>query len=375
MGLLELDVIPAARAITLPGLFECRCGRTRGAEAYRQYDERAARWHGFTWDEMRKLVGRWQEALARSGLAPGERVAILLRNSVEWVCFDLAAQALGLIVVPLYITDSPDNIAHVLADSGARLLLLDAAERWTPLSAVRCRFPALTQVLCLEVECPPELEPGLSWRVVAEWLGREDAEFEIRTNDPSAIATVTYTSGTTGPPKGVMLSHANILANAAAVLAKVPSYPGDLYLSFLPLSHAFERTAGYYVPMMAGSTVAFARSAQHLAEDLRLVRPTVLISVPRIYELAHTRVRLWTQTVGCTPGISGASKRGSFASPVGSRRFWFCPPPRRWPLAIWKWPLPAIRCSSRRWWSGTGNPTFARCWLSTDVRGTSFARA
>jgi long-chain acyl-CoA synthetase len=78
---------------------------------------------------MRKLVGRWQEALARSGLAPGERVAILLRNSLEWVCFDLAAQALGLIVVPLYITDSPDNIAHVLADSGARLLLLDAAER------------------------------------------------------------------------------------------------------------------------------------------------------------------------------------------------------------------------------------------------------
>ena len=207
------------------------------------------------------------------------------------MCFDLAAQALGLIVVPLYTTDSPGNIAHVLADSGARLLLLDTPERWIPLAALHSRFPALTQLLCLATEHPRDLESGLSWRVVAGWLAGEEAEFEIHAKDPSAIATLTYTSGTTGPPKGVMLSHANILANAQAVLAKVPSYREDLYLSFLPLSHAFERTAGYYVPMMGGSTVAFARSLQQLAEDLRLVRPTVLISVPRIYERAHARMQ------------------------------------------------------------------------------------
>lgn len=222
---------------------------------------------------------------------PGERVAILLRNSVEWVCFDLAAQALGLIVVPLYTSDSPGNVAHVLADSGARLLFVGTAEQWSPLAPLRSRFLALTQVLCLRSEHPQYLESGLSWRVVAAWLVGEEAEFEIHAKDPDAIATLIYTSGTTGPPKGVMLSHANILANAEAVLAKVPSYREDLYLSFLPLSHAFERTAGYYVAMMGGSTVAFARSVQHLAEDLQLIRPTVLISVPRIYERAHTRMQ------------------------------------------------------------------------------------
>ncbi len=93
-----------------------------------------------------------------------------------------------------------------------------------------------------------------------------------------------------GRPKGVMLSHANLLANAQAVLDAVPGYREDVYLSFLPLSHAFERTVGYYVPMMAGSTVAYARSVQHLAEDLAAVRPTVLVSVPRIYERAYARI-------------------------------------------------------------------------------------
>jgi long-chain acyl-CoA synthetase len=288
---LNLDVIPAAQALTLPGLLERRCERTPRAEGYRQYDEQAGRWRSYTWSEMRALVRRWRSSLSNGGLAPGERVAILLRNSVEWVCFDLAAQALGLIVVPLYTSDSPGNIAHVLADSGARLLFVGSAGQWSPLAPLRSRFPALTQVLCLANKHPQNLESGLSWRVVAAWLAGDGNEFEIHARDPNAIATLTYTSGTTGPPKGVMLSHANILANAEAVLAKVPLYREDLCLSFLPLSHAFERTAGYYVPMMGGSCVAFARSVEHLAEDLQHVRPTVLISVPRIYERAYARMQ------------------------------------------------------------------------------------
>jgi long-chain acyl-CoA synthetase len=101
-----------------------------------------------------------------------------------------------------------------------------------------------------------------------------------------------YTSGTTGRPKGVMLSHANLLANAQSVMQAVQAYREDVFLSFLPLSHAFERTVGYYVPMMAGSTVAYARSVLHLAEDLPVVRPTVLVSVPRIYERAHARIAM-----------------------------------------------------------------------------------
>ncbi|MEF8792562.1 MAG: AMP-dependent synthetase/ligase [Thiohalorhabdus sp.] len=109
--------------------------------------------------------------------------------------------------------------------------------------------------------------------------------------DPDALATIVYTSGTTGRPKGVMLSHRNILANAYSGLGTNPVYPNDLFLSFLPLSHILERTVGYYLPMMAGAAVAHARSISYLAEDLVQVRPTLLVSVPRVFEWVYNRLR------------------------------------------------------------------------------------
>jgi len=283
-------LITPAEARTLPGLLLRRSARTPEGEAYRQYDVSAAAWRSYTWREMLAEVGRWQAALAGEGLAPGDRVAVLLPNSVEWVCFDLAAQGLGLVVVPLYTTDSPGNIAHILGDSGARLLLIGTAPQWRVLAPLRGQFPALERVVCLEREGIQGTEPGIAWTAIAQWLPADAAAPQDRTGDPGTLATIVYTSGTTGRPKGVMLSHANILANADAVLRHVAGYPEDRYLSFLPLSHAFERTAGYYVPMMAGSCVAFARSVQSLPEDLLAVRPTVLVSVPRIYERAYARI-------------------------------------------------------------------------------------
>ncbi len=282
--------ISPAEARTLPGLFLCRSAHTPEGEAYRQYDVSAAAWRSYTWREMRTEVGRWQAALAGEGLAPGDRVAVLLPNSVEWVCFDLAAQGLGLVIVPLYTTDSPGNIAHILGDSGARLLLIGTAVQWRVLAPLRGQFPALERVVCLEREGIQGTDPGIAWTAIAQWLPADAAAPQDRAGDPGTLATIVYTSGTTGRPKGVMLSHASILANAEAVLRHVPGYPEDRYLSFLPLSHGFERTAGYYVPMMAGSCVAFARSVQSLAEDLLAVRPTVLVSVPRIYERAYSRI-------------------------------------------------------------------------------------
>jgi long-chain acyl-CoA synthetase len=288
---LHQNLISPTDARTLPGLFVRRCERTPEGEAYRQYDERAAQWRGFHWSDVHALAGRWQACLSRLSLDPGERAAILLRNSVEWVCFDLAAQALGLVVVPLYTTDSPGNLAHILRDSGARVLLLQSADQWRRLAELRSHFAALTQVLCLQTEPSPRPEAGIAWQPVEPWLAEATDAFRTPFNDPTATATIVYTSGTTGPPKGVMLSHANILWNAAAVLSLVPAYREDLFLSFLPLSHAFERTVGYYLPMMSGATVAFARSVQDLAEDLRRERPTVLVSVPRIYERAYARIQ------------------------------------------------------------------------------------
>ena len=277
----------AAEAGSLPGLFRRRCQRSPGTEAYRQYDAAAERWESYSWRDVAELVARWRASLTQEGLAAGDRVAILLKNSVEWVCMDQAAQSLGLVVVPLYTTDNPHNVAYILGDCGARLLLVGSSADWQALAPLRESFPDLERVLC--VSTPTAAEAGLV--PVDEWLVAHADEEDLPAIDPNDLATIVYTSGTTGRPKGVMLSHHNILSNVEAVLTRVPGYVEDIYLSFLPLSHAFERTVGYYLPIMAGSTVAFARSVPELPEDLLTVRPTVLISVPRIYERVHDRLQ------------------------------------------------------------------------------------
>jgi long-chain acyl-CoA synthetase len=284
-----LDPISAREAGTLTGLFLRRYARTPDAEAYRAFDPARAQWHSYTWREVEALAGRWQAALAGERLAPGDRVAVLAQNSVQWVCFDIAALGLGLVVVPLYTTDSAGNIAYILGNSGARLLLVGSVAQWSKLTPRRAEFPALERVLCLE-DNAPEATADIQWRTLPQWLPGEASRLDERVSQPGALASIVYTSGTTGRPKGVMLSHANILANAESVLAQVSAYREDVFLSFLPLSHAFERTVGYYVPMMAGSCVAYARSVQLLPEDLVTVRPTLLVSVPRIYERAYSRI-------------------------------------------------------------------------------------
>ncbi len=311
-----LDVITSAEAGTLPGLLVRRCEKTPEGEAYLQHDAASGTWKSYRWREMRALVARWRVSLAREGLAPGERVAVLLRNSVEWVCFDQAAQSLGLVVVPLYTTDNPENIAYILGDCGARLLLVGEVGQWQVLAPLRARFPALSQVLCLGRPANAPAAQGAELRFTADWLLAEAEPAAMRAADPNALATIVYTSGTTGRPKGVMLSHRNILVNAEAVTRIVPAYLEDVFLSFLPLSHAFERTTGYYLPIMAGSCVAYARSIQDLPEDLLAVRPTVLISVPRIYERVHARLR---QQLAEKGPLARALFR--WAETVGWRRF------------------------------------------------------
>lgn len=309
---LTLDLITSAEAGTLPALFQCRFERTPDGEGYRQYDAASAAWKSYRWREMKTLEARWRASLAREGLVPGERVAVLHRNSIEWVCFDLAAQSLGLVLVPLYTTDNPENIAYILGDCAARLLLVGEPGQWQQLSPLRARFPQLSRVLCLGGTANLPVTGGVEVRFVGDWLLATSTPVPMRVTDPDGLATIVYTSGTTGRPKGVMLSHRNIVANAEAVTRIVPTYREDVFLSFLPLSHAFERTTGYYLPIMTGSCVAYARSIQDLPEDLLAIRPTVLISVPRIYERVYAKLQQqledrghlaralfgWTETIG-----------------------------------------------------------------------------
>lgn len=292
----HLDIIGCDEAVTLPGLFRLRVERSPDAIAYRQYDPVAGEWTSYSWRDAGLMVSAWQQALAREKLAAGERVAVMLNNCIEWVCFDQAALSLGLVVVSLYTTDNPENIAYILGDCGARVLLVGDGGEW---EALRDYSPSVQRVLCLRRGRVDIRDDG-KCRYVDEWLGGEppDTLPKLPDVEPGALATIIYTSGTTGRPKGVMLSHGNILRNVEAVLMAVPGYVEDIYLSFLPLSHAFERTAGYYLPVMAGSCVAYARSIQDLGEDLLAIRPTMLVSVPRIFERVYAKVQHKLQEKG-----------------------------------------------------------------------------
>ena len=276
------DAIPWQRAGTLAGLLRERLARSPQRIAYRYFADDA--WHTLSWAEVAARVGRFQAALRAERLPPGARVAVMLPNGPDWACFDLAALALGLVTVPIYAADRPDNAAYVLEHSGAALLLAPSDAHWQALLP-HGYLGALQRVVLTQGAVDDD-------RVLAldRWLPAA-GEFSVECHDGEALASIVYTSGTTGRPKGVMLRHRNLLWNAAASERMSPVTPDDLFLSFLPLSHTLERTVGYYLPMLAGATVAFGRGIQLLADDLRVVRPTVLVAVPRVFERSASAIR------------------------------------------------------------------------------------
>jgi len=281
------DFITSIEAGNLTGLLKCRAARTPDAIAYRQYDTATDAWQPYTWSQIEQEVAHWRDALGNADLKRGDRVALMLKNSVEWVLFEQAALSLGLVVVPVYNQDNPGNAAFILGNSGSRLLLVGENEHWQGLVQHRDLFPDLETVVALDRT--PENAKGLNAHHASDWL-RETVTVYPLDIAPDDLASIVYTSGTTGRPKGVMLSHRNILSNAEAISGAVHVYREDVFLSFLPLSHMLERTAGYYYPILSGSEVVFARSIKTLGEDLKTIRPTVLISVPRMFERAYTRI-------------------------------------------------------------------------------------
>ncbi len=281
-------LISVETAVTLDGLFRERVKRTPDLVAYRDYNETHKNWRDYTWAQINQQVARWQAAIEKDGLKPGDRVAVMLKNSPEWVTYDQAALGLGLVVVPLYTQDRAENVAYIIDNAGCKVLLIEGTEQWQALSEVKGQLGGLTRILTVN-PVSNSGEPRL--KSLTEWLPESGGETRHVPRDPHVLATIVYTSGTTGRPKGVMLSHSNILTNAAAACTVLTAGHDDLFLSFLPLSHTFERTCGYYLSIMTGTTNAYARSILVLGEDLQTIRPTLLISVPRIYERVYGRIR------------------------------------------------------------------------------------
>lgn len=285
------DLIGPENVDTLDGLFRERVRRSADRTAYISYDRESKAWEPTTWAQAAAKVGQWQKALDAELLQPGDRVALILRNCKEWVYFDQAALGLGLVVVPLYTDDRPDNIEYILEDAAVKLLLVQDWGRWRRLAPTIKPGGHLQRVVVLGGSVGDSQFVGDErLRAVEDWLPRQPTSPRRRGGHGQQLASIVYTSGTTGRPKGVMLSHYNLLSVAHAALTMVDCYQEDEFLSFLPLSHTLERTAGYYLPMMAGASVAYARSIPQLAEDLQALKPTVLIAVPRIFERVYARL-------------------------------------------------------------------------------------
>jgi len=287
------SAISAELAGTLDGLFRERVHRTPKLIAYTAYNRKLLQWEDFTWHDMANRVSQWQHALGKTGANAGDRVAICLKNSPEWVCADQAAMGLGLVVVPLYTEDRPDNVAYVIQDSGSKILFIQTTKHWSCLlEAAPKALAGIRHVIVVEGDVDLENIPESTqaWTLKA-WLSPATGKLPERGGDPDDLATIVYTSGTTGKPKGVMLSHRNILSVAEGAGYAVEARQDQKLLSFLPLSHTFERTCGYYTPMMWGMQIVYARSVQQLSDDLLQIKPHVLVSVPRIFERVYERVQ------------------------------------------------------------------------------------
>jgi long-chain acyl-CoA synthetase len=324
-------LIPSEVAVTLDGLFRERVKRTPELVAYRDYNEQHKNWREYTWAQIDRQVARWQAALEKENLKPGDRVAVMLKNSPEWVTYDQAALGLGLVVVPLYTQDRAENVAYIITDAGCKVLLIEGAEQWRELAGIRHQLTTVNRILTVN-SVPNADEPRL--RAIGEWLPAEGGETRHLARDPNALATIVYTSGTTGRPKGVMLSHRNILSNAEASCAVLTAGHDDLFLSFLPLSHTFERTCGYYLAVLTGSTTAYSRGIPVLGEDLQSVRPTLLISVPRIYERVYGRIR-----DALDAGSPAKKKLFQLAVKIGYARFEHAQGRGPWLPSFLLWPV------------------------------------
>ena len=328
----ESHLITPEAAKTLSGLFAQRVQKTPDTLAYKSYNEASGMWEELTWSEAGKQAGRWQAALASENLEAGSRVAVMAQNCPQWVMFDQAAHDNGMVLVPLYTQDRSENVAYILENAGVEVLLIGTQEHWDTLQPVWDQLGFLKKVISL-VPINTQVQQDTRLVTADEWLP-QSSTFSAGTSDPDSLATIVYTSGTTGKPKGVMLSHHNILWNAYRSLTMVHCSGSDIFLSFLPLSHTLERSAGYYLPMMVGSAVAYNRSIPQLAEDLVVVKPTVLISVPRIFERIYNKIQTGLEEK------SGVAKfLFNSAVNVGWHRFEYQQHRTSWHPKLLFWPL------------------------------------
>ncbi len=244
--------------------------------------------------ELAARVRHAARGLEKLGFERGQRIAILSENRPEWGMADLACLTVGIADVPIYSNLPADQILYIVRDAGCAGIFLSNAAQAAKIAEIRAQLPALRKIISFD-ENVPGADLSFSELVRSGSAGETAADADhYRTKalavEPDDLATIIYTSGTTGEPKGVMLTHDNIYSNVVACREKVPFAGNDISLSFLPLSHIFERMGGHYMMLATGTSIAYAESIDTVPKNLTEVRPTIVLSVPRLYEKMYARV-------------------------------------------------------------------------------------
>ncbi|HPB81763.1 MAG TPA: long-chain fatty acid--CoA ligase [Spirochaetota bacterium] len=248
-----------------------------------------------SWKEMNEMIRKLGAYLISLGIKKGDNIAIFSQNRYEWWVADQAILSIGAVNVPIYATNSAEEAFYVLDHSESKICFVASEDHLDRVMKVNKKLPKLKNIIIFDDL--PKKKTGVitleeAFKKGAAYKDQGAFDKRLKAIAPTDMATIIYTSGTTGNPKGVMLSHNNFVANVDQCLEDFNELlgPDDVFLSFLPLSHSLERTSGYYMPVQIGAKVCFAVDTTTIQADLLDVRPTCIISVPRIYEKVHAGI-------------------------------------------------------------------------------------
>jgi long-chain acyl-CoA synthetase len=271
-------------------------------EVVQQYGQKTSlmqkvegKYQGFSYNELGERVKNFALGLASLGITQGDRIALMSENRPEWAISDFGILSLGATNVPIYPTITPQQIEYILKDSGSRLIIVSTPDLLEKILEIFDNLPALQKIIYMD---EPEAKKDFMLKFselyeMGQTFEKDHAgyfEDAIKTVKLDDLCGIIYTSGTTGAPKGVMLSHNNLLSNVKAAREVIRVDETDTLLSFLPLCHSFERMAGHFLAISAGATVAYAESTETVADNLGEVKPTLMTSVPRLFEKIYGRV-------------------------------------------------------------------------------------
>ncbi len=289
-ALVEFDTIPQM----FTRLYMHYEGQRRTAVSYK--DRTTKEWTDIPWEMFGDQVNAMAGYLHKRGIEAGDRVAILSENRPEWALTDLGTQLLGAANVSLYTSLPASQVAYILKDSGAKLFVVSTSIQLRKAKEVFDECPDLAEIVAMSELRGDHPEYVRTWDEVFEEgkahfkENKDEIASKTESVAPDDLSALIYTSGTTGAPKGVMLTHRNVCSNVLQSLPRVPFGPDDHHLSFLPLCHSFERTAGYVAILASGAKITYAESIDAVSRNITEVGPTVMISVPRLFERIYNTV-------------------------------------------------------------------------------------